>query len=914
MVVPGTTDRPFVRTLQGSHGDLLESMSADELRAYLRAIQSFSTAILSHLDLQPLLEEVVRSLRSVLHVDTASVALAVLPGGSLVTRASVGFPHTSTAEDEIRLGEGIAGTVAIRGDAVAIDEMEAVESRPRLRSVRSMMLAPILHGDGLLGLIEVGSFHPRRFSDAELCLLQVIVERTGRAIVNARTHDEIQRRLAEAERVERALADSEARHRILVETAADAIISIGPDSVIATANPAAGSVFGYEAAELVGRSLTDLMPERFRLPHLQGMRRYLETGERRIPWRGIELRGLHRTGREIILDVTFAEHISDEEHLFTGTMRDITRRRRTERILAAQYATSRVLAENRDVADAMPVLLAGIGEAVGWDAGGFWYWDPSSQTLSPVDFWTGTKVSGDELRAVSEAMSVQSGEGLPGRVWSDSTPVWIEDLGTASGFQHLAAFAGLGLRSAVAFPVCVGSDCVGVIEFFSTEPAPRDDELLKAMDALGSDIGQFIRRREAERRTEEHEELQRYFAQISSRLSALSLDFEQTLETLARLAVPRLADWCVVHVRQPDGTLARTGIAHADPALSDIAHRLADLPLPDDPTTPPLHVIETGEPILVPQLDEGRLLEIARDDDERETLRSLGLMSAMVAPLVARNRVVGSITFLSSTGRRRFSEADLSNAVEFARRAGSAVDNANLYKEMEEANRAKAEFLATVSHELRTPLNAIVGYADLLGMGVVTSNPQRAEEYAGRIAIAARHLAELIEEVLAFSRLESGREVVSITRLALGDLLEEIRVIAEPLAQDKQIRLDVHPPAHPVEVVTDARKLRQILLNIVGNAIKFTMEGGVTVDSSVEDGSFLLRVRDTGIGIDPEHIEQIFEPFWQVEQGTTRSIGGTGLGLTVTKRFVDLLGGVMEVTSSPGEGTTIVIRLPIRPR
>jgi signal transduction histidine kinase len=231
---------------------------------------------------------------------------------------------------------------------------------------------------------------------------------------------------------------------------------------------------------------------------------------------------------------------------------------------------------------------------------------------------------------------------------------------------------------------------------------------------------------------------------------------------------------------------------------------------------------------------------------------------------------------------------------------------------MEEANRAKAEFLATISHELRTPLNAIVGYADLLGMGVVNSDPERGKEYVGRIGIAARHLAELIEEVLAFSRLESGREVVSSIRVSLGDLLDEIRVIAEPLAEDKKIQLDVHAPEEPIEVVTDARKLRQILLNIVGNAIKFTAEGGVTVESALEGEFFVLRVSDTGIGIDQDHIDRIFEPFWQVEQGTTRNVGGTGLGLTVTKRFVDLLGGSMQVDSEPGKGTTISIRLPIR--
>lgn len=913
VVVPRTTDREAVRTLSGPPSDLLESMSAADLRRHVKALQSFSTSVLSHLHLEPVLQEVVRSLREMLEADTASVSLAEHPGGDLVTQMSSGFGSMSSPEDVIRLGEGIAGTVGLRGEAVAVDRVDEVEARARIRGLSSMMIAPLLHADGLIGLLEVGSRKPRIFTDAELYLLQVIAERAARAIENARTHDHTHERLLEEERIEQALAESEARYRLLVETAADAIVTIDAHTTIVTANPAAGSVFGFSVEELVGKSVEDIIPERYRAIYGMLLRRYLETGESRLPWRAIELTGLHRDGREILLEASFAEQVSGGRRLLTGTIRDITHRKRAERVLAAEHATSRVLAETRDVLEAIPKLLKGIAEALDWDAAGFWAWEADVGALAPIDYWTREPELQPELRRASANLLLRAGDGLPGKVWTDRSALWIEDLSAAGAFQRLAPLVQLGIRSAFALPVCVGDDCIGVMEFFSTHPATQDDMLLRAMDSLGSDIGQFIRRREAEIRAEDHEELQRYFSQVSSRLSALALDYDQTIETLAAFAVPRLADWCAVDIIGADGSISRTGIAHADPAMAETALRLSDLPLPDDPESPSVRVMETGQPFLIPTLDEDRVIQSGRTEEEREILRSLGLISLIIVPLTARNRILGSISFVATVGRRRYHEGDLGHAVEFARRAGNAVDNASLYRQMAEANRVKAEFLATISHELRTPLNAIVGYADLLGMGVLTDAPERGANYVGRISIAARHLAELIEEVLAFSRLESGREVVSAVRTELGDLLDEIRVIAEPLAQEKAIELEVRTPAEPVEVVTDARKLRQILLNVVGNAIKFTSEGGVKVESVVEEGAFVITVMDTGIGIERENLDRIFEPFWQVEQGTTRSVGGTGLGLTVTRRFIDLLGGSMEIDSEAGRGTTIRIRLPLKP-
>jgi signal transduction histidine kinase len=229
-----------------------------------------------------------------------------------------------------------------------------------------------------------------------------------------------------------------------------------------------------------------------------------------------------------------------------------------------------------------------------------------------------------------------------------------------------------------------------------------------------------------------------------------------------------------------------------------------------------------------------------------------------------------------------------------------------------EANRAKSAFLATMSHELRTPLNAMLGYAELLEMGVPEPIAEAARAQVERIRLAAQHLLQLIEEILIHSRIEAGREEVHAQPVVLDELAREVAAIVEPLAARKGVRYESELPPRPVHMVTDPRKLRQILLNLLGNAVKFTEAGCIGFRASVEGGHAVLTVSDTGIGISREDMRHVFEPFWQAETEMHARVGGTGLGLSVTRQLVQLLGGRIRVTSRVGEGTTFVIHLPLQ--
>ena len=230
--------------------------------------------------------------------------------------------------------------------------------------------------------------------------------------------------------------------------------------------------------------------------------------------------------------------------------------------------------------------------------------------------------------------------------------------------------------------------------------------------------------------------------------------------------------------------------------------------------------------------------------------------------------------------------------------------------EAESANGAKSDFLAVMSHELRTPLAAIMGYQELLADGITGPITDAQGQQLGRIKVSARHLLSLIDEILTFTRLDAGRETVKEEIVDVGRAMRDAIEIVEPLAETKKLELVVHPPAEPVEIETDPTKIRQILVNLLSNAVKFTETGSVTLDARVMKDEVQLTVSDTGIGIQTEYLNRIFDPFWQVEQKATRRAPGTGLGLTVTKRLANLLGGDVSVASTVGEGTTFTVILP----
>jgi signal transduction histidine kinase/DNA-binding response OmpR family regulator len=296
----------------------------------------------------------------------------------------------------------------------------------------------------------------------------------------------------------------------------------------------------------------------------------------------------------------------------------------------------------------------------------------------------------------------------------------------------------------------------------------------------------------------------------------------------------------------------------------------------------------------------------------------LPVCSYLGVPVISRaGEVIGGL-FFGHPEPGVFTATHEQMVIGIAGSAALAMDNARLYEmehrareEAENANRAKADFLATMSHELRTPLNAMIGYTDLWLMGLPERLPTSLVGQVERVRLSATHLLQLIEEILSFSRLEAAQETVEADETSLGDIVQAAASVVEALAVKKGLKFNIEAPAATVRMFTDARKCKQILINLLSNAVKFTANGSVSLAVSIIDTTMLAVVADTGEGIAEENLERIFEPFFQAPHSNIDRPGGTGLGLSVSRKLAGLLGGTLEVESTPGAGSRFILRLPL---
>ena len=517
------------------------------------------------------------------------------------------------------------------------------------------------------------------------------------------------------------------------------------------------------------------------------------------------------------------------------------------RRLHAQYAVTHALAESTSLREAAPKVLRAICETLGWEHGALWRKDAAAELLRCVDLCSPLQASFPEFAAISRRTTFARGVGLPGRVWASGKPAWIPDVVKDQNFPRAPIAAREGLHGAFGFPVLVGTEVLGVLEFFSREIRRPDEELLELLATAGSQIGQFAERRRAE------DELATLFETSRDMLCVTGFDgyfrrlnpaWERTLGfTPEELRARPYMDF--VHPDDRDSTVAEAAkvVAGSSAVLFENRYRCRD--------------------------------------------GSYRWLSWNVTPLAGEGLSYGTARDVTEQKRAAL---DLSRAREAA----------------DAANRAKGDFLANMSHEIRTPMNAVIGMAELL-LDTRLSSEQR--EYLQALKDSAESLLGLINDILDFSKIEAGRLELLPTefdlREALGDTLRTLGVRAD----QKGLELACHVASEvPVRLVGDAPRLRQVIVNLVGNAIKFTEAGEVLVEvEQVQEraGEVTLAfvVADTGIGIPRDKQQQIFEAFAQADSSTTRQYGGTGLGLSISAQLVQLMGGSLSVESEAGKGS-----------
>jgi signal transduction histidine kinase len=386
------------------------------------------------------------------------------------------------------------------------------------------------------------------------------------------------------------------------------------------------------------------------------------------------------------------------------------------------------------------------------------------------------------------------------------------------------------------------------------------------------------------------EDDQRFLSNLAEVLAS-ALDEQAMLSAVARLLVPRLGDVCFADVVEDDGSVQRV-----DDTLDD--WHLAPTP-----------TLRSGETMILTDLPQSSLAAIAPDPAGQAAIRTAGIRSLVLLPLIGRGRLLGVLSLGMTRPDRRFTKADMPFLEDVAQRTALGADNARLYQQARQASRARDDTLAAISHDLRNGLNTVLTAVGLLLRSLPPdSEGRRDRRHVEAIRRSAERMNRVIGDLLDVASIESGRLFVEPRREAVPSIIAEAVAASRNQAVEKALRVEQVVTDSNLEAICDRDRVLQVLGNLIGNAIKFTPDGGlVQVTAEPSDDEVLFTVRDSGVGVSSKHLLHLFDRFWQA---TPKARLGSGLGLTIAKGVVEALGGRIWVESRPGEGTTFFFTLP----
>ena len=577
--------------------------------------------------------------------------------------------------------------------------------------------------------------------------------------------------------------------------------------------------------------------------------------------------------------------------------RDTSDRERIERQMAGLLDVAKDIAGSVDLDAILERVQRHTAELLPCDRVATFYWDPVRKTFRDIARY------GVPAALLADAVALEFAPGTP---IADELTGGKTALVNDAADQRLvpaALLSHFGIRAFIATPLAVRGRVLGaLVAVRTTEEAGFAPDQVRLLESIAHHVAIAFETTELYRAQQEEAQIAAALARVGREMISL-LDTPALLDRLCQLTTEVLdCDASHTILWKPEGDSFVPVAAYGYPAELWEALRLLVLPRE--------RLAESLAPLEQNEVTQQSMADLS-DPGLRLLGKELGLTVAMGMALRRGRQMIGFHSACRLGRKEPFTPQQERIARGMAQLASLALENARLVEELDRASRLKSDFVATMSHELRTPLNVIVGYNDLLLDGAFGSVSPEQSEALLRMEGSAAQLLELINTTLDVSRLEAGRLPVNLEEVDPAALLREVDAETRDLQERHGLQFTWSIPPLLPRLRTDPVKLKIVLKNLIGNAIKFTEHGSVTVNAAPLGNNLEFHVSDTGIGIAPEAQSVIFEPFRQADGSTTRRHGGVGLGLYIARRLIEMLGGTVEVHSEVGKGATFCVSLPI---
>ena len=692
----------------------------------------------------------------------------------------------------------------------------------------------------------------------------VWLETNGRAVRDPQTGQPLwfvcaSRDITARKRIEVALRESEQRLRATLETANLVAVALDPEGTVTFCNEGLCSTTGWTRDTLLGRNWFDIAMTD--APVRRHFRKQVRRGT--IPAR-FEGEIVCRDGSRRLIEWD-NNILRDPLGEIIGTVSlglDVTEKRQEETALQLLQTVTVAAGAAEDIDTALGIMLRSMCESARWRYGEAWLPDAGAARLVRHDVcFAAPGADLSELLASGKGLTLERGDGMAGSVWGRGEMAWVEDLGSSLTGSHQEAAVAAGFHIGVAIPVMSGHQVTAVLCFFLPAAGRRDQRAAEVLATVAKQLGSMILRKRVETELRESE----------ARLRAIMRSMKEGL------IITDLDDR-IQFVNER--TLELTGRTEREL----IGRQASDmLPVAESSGAPKRQLAQGHSDRYEVRVTNGEL-----------TGAWLEITGGPLAN--ADGVIVGTLgTVADVSDRKRYEEAIL--------RARDAAET---------ASRAKSDFLSRMSHELRTPLNSVIGFARVLRRNGAGQFGKDDLTYLDRIQANGEHLLKLVNDLLDVAKIEAGRVTIERGTVRLDTLVREIvdQLEGQPRATGVVLRAEV--PTAAVAVETDARLLRQVLINLAGNALRFTHQGHVVISLVVDPVTRRpnrIDVSDTGIGIPADRQRAIFEPFEQADSTTSRAYGGTGLGLSIARSLCEALGYTLTLASKPGEGSTFSVYL-----